>query len=111
MSMQASWARTEAFNNDGLLRAGGLSALGIGVAYLFIIGLYSVVGAPPVGGEAWLNYLVGKTWMWWGIVGLSVFTNFLYVPVALALYAALGQVNRSAMLIGVAFVGLFVALE
>lgn len=98
-------------DENGLLRLGGLAALVIGVAYIVIIGLYSVVGAPPMGGEAWLNYLVGKTSVWWAIVGVSVFTNFLYVPVALALYAALAKINRPAMLIGVAFVGLFVTLE
>lgn len=111
MNAQANWAKTEVFKADGLLRVGGLSALVIGTAYIIIIGLYSVAGAPPVGGEAWLNYLVGKTAVWWAIVGISVFSNFLYVPVALALYAALAPAHRSAMLIGVAFVGLFVTLE
>lgn len=38
-------------------------------------------------------------------------TNFLYVPVSLSLYFALKSVNRIAMLVGVAFVDLFVILE
>jgi hypothetical protein len=94
-----------------LFRVGGLAAFAIGAAYIAIIALYATVGAPPVGGEAWLNYLAGKTGAWWAIVGVSVLTNFLFVPVALALYFALSRVNRIAMLIGVAFVGLFVTLE
>lgn len=98
-------------NESWLHRAGGLSALAIGLLYLVIIGLYASVGVPPVGGEAWLQYLAGKTTIWWAIVGLSLLTNFLYVPVALSLYAALSSINRYAMLIGVAFVGLFVVLE
>lgn len=92
-------------------RIGGLAALTIGAAYVVIIGLFAVVGAPPTGGEAWLQYLAGKTAVWWAIVGISVLTNFLYVPVALALYFALQRVNKSAMLIALAWVGLFVVLE
>lgn len=111
MNTQLNWAKTDMITDGWLFRMGGLSALVIGLAYLVIIGLYSVTGAPPVGGEAWLNYLVGKTSAWWAIVGISVFTNFLYVPVALALYFALYRVNYQAMLIGVAFVGLFITLE
>jgi hypothetical protein len=92
-------------------RLGGVASLAIGVAYIAIIALYASVGAPPVGGEAWLTYLAGKTTAWWAIVGVSVLTNFLFVPVALSLYFALRRVNRIATLIGVAFVGLFVTLE
>lgn len=59
MDTRPNWAKTD---NDGWwFRVGGFSAIIIGLAYLVIIGLYAVVGAPPVGGEAWLNYLVGKT--------------------------------------------------
>ncbi|MDI6694214.1 MAG: hypothetical protein QME21_04130 [Anaerolineales bacterium] len=94
-----------------LYRLGGIASLAIGVAYIAIIGLYTSVGAPPVGGEAWLNYLVGKTAAWWAIVGISVLTNFLFVPVALSLYFALRHLNRIAILVGMAFVGLFVTLE
>ena len=94
-----------------LFRVGGLAALAIGIAYIVIIALYAFVGAPPVGAEARLDYLVGKTTAWWAIVGVSVLTNFLYVPVALSLYVALSGVNRFAMLMGVAFIGLFVILE
>lgn len=94
-----------------LYRLGGIAALAIGVAYIAIIGLYATVGAPPVGGEAWLSYLIGKTTAWWAIIGVSVLTNFLFVPVSLALYSVLNRVNRTAMLIGIAFVGLFVTLE
>jgi hypothetical protein len=45
------------------------------------------------------------------ILGLSVFTDFLYVPLAFALYLALKAINRNAMLLATAFVGLFVVLD
>src|SRR6202022_349890 len=63
------------------------------------------------GGEVWLKYLEGKTTVWWAILGLCVFTDFLFVPVALSLYVALERVNRNAMLVATAFVGLFVVLD
>ena len=73
--------------------------------------MYAHVGAPPNGGEAWFKYLPGKTRVWWAILGLSVFTDFLYVPVAFALYLALKEFNRNVMLLAGAFVGLFVVLD
>jgi hypothetical protein len=98
-------------NETWWFRVGGLAALAIGIAYIVIIALYASVGVPPAGSEARLDYLVGKTTAWWTIVGLSVLTNFLYVPVALSLYLALRGVNRFAILLGIAFIGLFVILE
>jgi hypothetical protein len=94
-----------------LYRVGGLSALVLGIAYVAIVPLYASVGAPPSGGEARLHYLVGKTTVWWAILGLSVLTDVLFVPVAFALYLALKGVNRNAMLIATALVGLFVVLD
>ncbi len=93
-------------------RVGGIAALVLGVAYIIIIPLYARVGAPPTGGgEAWFQYLPGKTMVWWAILGLSVLTDFLFVPVAFALYLALKEANRNAMLLATAFVGLFVVLD
>jgi hypothetical protein len=92
-------------------RVGGIAAFVLGTAYIIIIPLYAHVGAPPTGGEAWFEYLRGKTTVWWMILGLSVFTDFLFVPVALGLYLALKDTNRNAMLLATAFVGLFVVLD
>jgi hypothetical protein len=96
----------------GLYRIGGLCALILGLAYIGIIPLYAYVGAPPSDGQTWLTYLSGaKTTVWWAILGLSVLTDVLFVPVALALYLALKGVNRSAMQVATAFVGVFVVLD
>ena len=93
-------------------RVGGVSALVLGMAYIVVFPLYAHVGAPPSGdGEAWLKYFAGKTTVWWAILGLSVLTDFLYVPVALSLYLALKGVHRNAMLLATALVGLFVVLD
>lgn len=111
--MNAQNVTADASNSDGkwLYRVGGVAALAIGLAYIAIMVLYAFGGVLPEGGEARLDYLVGKTTAWWAIVGVSVLTNFLYVPVSLALYFALRRINRFAMLLAVAFVGLFVVLE
>jgi hypothetical protein len=90
---------------------GGISAIVLGVAYIIIIPLYVYVGASPSGGEVWLKYAAGKTRVWWIILGLSVLTDFLFVPLALSLYFALKGVNRDAMLIATSLVGLFIVLD
>jgi hypothetical protein len=94
-----------------MYRVGGISALTLGIAYIIIIPLFAHAGAPPTGGEVWLKYLQGKTTVWWTILSLCVVTDFLYIPVALALYFALERDNRGAMLLASAFVGLFVTLD
>ena len=92
-------------------RTGGISALTLGIGYIVIIVLYVRVGAPPSSVEARLGYLARNTTIWWAIVGLSVLTDLLFVPVALALYAALSDVNRNVMLLATACVGLFIVLD
>lgn len=111
MSAQSTATSAAGPDERWLYRVGGISALVIGAAYILTILLYARVGAPPTGGAAWLEYLPGKTADWSAIIGVSVLTNFLYIPVALALYSALKPIHRHAMRIAVAFVGLFVVLE
>ena len=94
-----------------LYRTGGISALSQGIAYVVIIVLYVRIGAPPGGVEARLTYLARNTTAWWAILGLSVLTDFLFVPVALSLYVALKEVNRNAMLLATACVALFIVLD
>lgn len=94
-----------------LYRVGGASAVLFGVAYIIIIALYVPIGAPPAGPEARLAYHAANPALWWAILGLSVLTDFLLVPVALALYLALKGVNRNLMLLAVAFIGLFIILD
>ena len=94
-----------------LYRVGGISALVLGLAYIATIALYVPVGTPPSGAEARLTYLAGKRTVWWAILAISVLTDFLFVPVALSLYLALKRINRNAMLLATACVGLFVVLD
>jgi hypothetical protein len=102
-----------AANLDGrwLHRVGALSAFVIGISYIVILPLFAHVGVPPTSGEVWLEYLQGKTRIWWTILALCVLTDFLFVPLALSLYIALQKSAKNAMLIATAFVGLFVGLD
>ena len=86
---------TAAPDDKWLLRVGGISALLIGIAYLTIFLLFARVGAPPRMGEDWFKYLEGKTLVWWAILGLSVLTDFLFVPVGLALFLICKSARRS----------------
>jgi hypothetical protein len=94
-----------------LYRVGGISAIVLGLSYIVIIALYAVGGAPPSAAEEWLKYLHGHAATWWTILGLSVLTDCLFVPVALSLYHVLKDVNRNAMLAGAGFLVLFVILD
>src|SRR2546426_905853 len=111
--MSAESAMVAAIDPDtkGLHRAGGISAIVLGMSYIVITALYVLGGVPPSETEEWLKHLSGRATAWWAILGLSVLTDFLFVPVALALYVALKRVNRNAVLVGTGLVVSFVALD
>ena len=94
-----------------LYRVGGMAGLVFGIAYIVIIALYVPLGAKPSGAEAWLSHMAGNQMTWWAILGLSVLTDFLLVPVAMALYLVLKGINRNVMLLATACVGLFIILD
>jgi len=90
---------------------GGLSALLLAASYVSIIALYARVGPPPAGAAPWLAYLEGKRAIWWGILGVSVFTDLLFIPTTLALHLVLQSVDRNAMRIASACVALFIVVN
>src|SRR6266849_9501306 len=83
----------------------------LGVSYVVIIVAYVLAGAPPSEAEQWLKYLSERTTAWWTILGLSVVTDLLFVPVAISLFLALKSVNRNAMLAGAGLLIAFVFLD
>lgn len=94
-----------------LFLAGGISAIALGISYIIITALYALGGALPSGADELLRYLAQHTTAWWAILGLSVLTDLLFAPVVLALYLALKEVNRNAMLTGAGLLLLFVILD
>jgi len=98
--------------DSGLYRAGGISAMVLGVSYVVTIVAYVLAGAPPNNeAEQWLKYLSERTAAWWVILGLSVLTDLLFVPVAISLFLALKNVNRNAMLAGAGLLITFAFLD
>jgi hypothetical protein len=105
---------TQASNDAGptwMLRTGGVAALLLAAGYVAVIPLFASIGAPPTGAEARLEYHATAAATWWAIVALSVLTDLLFVPVAVALYAALRRVSEPAMQLATAFTLLFVVLD
>src|SRR5690349_6852806 len=113
MSVQNRMANEVGPDGKWLYRVGAISAFVLGIGYLIIIALYTSAGGPPPGSdvETRLLYLAQHSAAWWGILSLSVLTDFLYIPITFALYLALKSINRSMMLLATACIVLFVVLE
>jgi hypothetical protein len=111
MSAGESAGNAASENRGPRYRWGGIAAVSIALGYVAMIPLFAHVGPPPTGGEAFFKYLPGKTTIWWWIVGLSAFTDLLYIPLALALYMRLKPVNKYLMAMAVIFMGMFVVLD
>ena len=111
--MSAQNLMIDAVDPEGkwLYRVSGFAAIVFSLAYFFIMALYVPMGNKPSGAEVWPPSTAGNAATWWAILGLSVLTDFLLVPVALALYLALKGIDRNAMLVATAFIGLFVVLD
>jgi hypothetical protein len=104
-------APTLQHDERSMYEVGWLAALAFVTGYIAIFPLYASVGPPPETGAAWLAYGTGKTAIWWAILGLSVLTDFLLIPIAFALYDALHRLDRTAVRIAVALIGSFVVLD
>ncbi len=112
VSAQTAMATAPDSSGKSMLRAGAVSAFVLVIGYLLTFPIYAGVGdAPPQGVEAQLAYFATHAKGWWAILGLMVFTDLLYVPIYVALYQALRDVNRHAMRLAAACAGLFVVLD
>jgi hypothetical protein len=92
-------------------QAGGLAALLLALGYIVTMPVFTAVGTPPTGAEAQLGYFARSAEPWWVIVGLSVLTDLLFIPVAIGLYRALRGRSDGAMMVAAAFTLLFVVLD
>jgi hypothetical protein len=111
VAMDLRMSRVDATAPPWTLWAGAAAALLLAAGYLATIPLFAAVGAPPVGAAARLEYHATTTTAWSAIIALSVLTDLLYVPVAIALSTVLRRTSRPAMLVATAFMALFVVLD
>jgi hypothetical protein len=93
-----------------LCRAGSLSAVALATGYVAIVALYVAIGAPPTATATLLDHLARHSRAWWAIVGLSVFTDLLFLPVVAAL-DPVGRAQRGLMRTGAALFIAFVILD
>jgi hypothetical protein len=95
----------------GVYRAGGICMFVTGL--LFIIGavLSILLGPAPIGGEPYLRELAAHALLAQMNFGLFALTDFLLLPVVMALYLALKQINKNAMLVAAGLIALFIVLD
>ena len=100
-------------NGQSMVRAGGIAAFILVIGWFLTSALYTGVGFLPTGIEtgARLGYYAPHLTEWWAILGLMVFTDFVYLVIMLALYVVLEKVDRNLMLLCVMSKVLFVVLD
>ena len=111
MIMEKLTVNSVSSNVKRLYLVGGVSAILLGMSYIFITVLYALSGALPSESEEWLKHISLYIMEWRTILVISVLTDFLFILVVWSLYVALKEVNRNAILAGTGFVGLFVVLD
>lgn len=95
-----------------ILLFGGLSGIAIGIGYIVITVACVIAGFPlPTDATAWVDYLNGKTLIWWIIIWLSIITNILYIPFAYGMYELLKKTHAGMLLVSFSLFALFVVLE
>jgi len=94
-------------------RAGGAAAIILAISYVAITALYVMAGAVPDDGRGqdWIEYLDGQQAVWWGITGLSVLTDVLFLVVAASLYLVLRSADVVAAFVGTGLLALFAVLD
>jgi hypothetical protein len=94
-----------------LHRFAGMSAIVLGLSYVAITAMYVVGGALPDDPAERLRHLDANATAWWLILGLSVLTDLLFLPVMWSLFQLLKHVSTAAMLAGTGLVGVFIVLD
>jgi hypothetical protein len=95
----------------GIYRVGGVCMLAFGLIYIIASLLNFIIAVPPGDSIAFLGSLVMHATLARVIYGLYSLAGFLLLFAAAALYLALKQINKNAMLVASGFLFLFVILD
>ncbi len=96
---------------NGIYKIGGVSMLGFGLIYIIATTLNLTIAVPPSDSMAFLNSLAAHVTLAYFIYGLYSLSGFLLLIATMALYLALKQVNKNAMLVAAGLLFLFVVLD
>ena len=96
----------------GLYGVGGISGLLAGILGLVVVVVVLIEGgAPPSNTEAALKFVVQVAPLQGAAVLLEALLDFLFIPIALALYFTLGNVRKTSMLLATALFGTFAIFD
>jgi hypothetical protein len=96
---------------NGVYRVGGICALITGPLWIIAAGLSILIGPAPSASEAYLQAVGGHIILSQMNFGIFILTDFLLLPVVLALYLALKQQAKNAMLIAAALLLLYLVVD
>jgi hypothetical protein len=80
-------------------KVGGVSLFISGIIFLFVAIFSMILGPAPSSGEEYLTNLASHTQVAWLNFGLYAISDILFIPVSIALFLSLKQVNKNAALI------------
>jgi hypothetical protein len=95
----------------GIYKVGGISMLVFGLIYIIATILNFTLAVPPGDSLAFLNSLSSHATLARVIYGLYSLAAFLLLVAATALYLALKQINKNAMLVATGLLFLFIVLD
>ncbi len=95
----------------GVYRLGGVCLLVSGLTFLAVAIISLVLGPAPSGGEEYLKSLASHALLAQVNFGIYAITDFLMMPVILALFLSLKHINRNAMLVAAGILALYIIFD
>jgi hypothetical protein len=95
----------------GIYKVGGVCMLAFGLIYIIATLLNLTLAVPPGDSVAFLNSLSGHATIARVIYGLYSLAAFILLVAAMALYLALKQINKNAMIVAAGLLFLFIVLD
>jgi hypothetical protein len=95
----------------GIYKVGGICLFLAGIIFITVAILSMFLGPAPSSAEPYLKSLATNTVLAQINFGLYAFSDFLFLPVVLALYLSLKQINKNVMLIAAGLMTLYIIFD